>query len=102
MKCKAMMPAGAARAGMHTIGAPPGADSLRVRTVAGGSLLVAAARVTASYPQPRPSAQGPGMMQAAPPVYRACQRSVNNVFRRVHNAGQTAPMGPGKARRGGN
>jgi hypothetical protein len=41
MKCKAMMPAGAGRAGMHTIGARPGADSLRVRTVAGGSLLAA-------------------------------------------------------------
>ena len=102
MKCKAMMPAGAGRAGMHTIGAPPGPDSLRVRTVAGRPAPGGGGRVTASYPQPRPSAQGPGMMQPALPVYRACQRSVNNVFRRVHNAGQTAPMGPGQARRGGN
>jgi hypothetical protein len=42
------------------------------------------------------------MMQRYPAMGTVDRRSVNNVFRRVHDAGQPASMAPAKASRGDN
>ena len=102
MKCKAMKATGAGRAGMHTIEGCTERQFACANCRRGGSLLVAAGRRAPIPSASRASGIDLGRYSVHPPVYTVDQRSVNNVFRRAHNAGQPPAMALAKARGGGN